>query len=93
MEKIGEQGNHLIAADYTGDSVQVMLETDYVNILPVDLDNNGAQEIFLITGVEPRRTASIYTYDGAKGTLTLMSESPLSSSAKIIEQANSGYIE
>ena len=93
MEKIGEQGNHLIAADYTGDSVQVMLETDYVNILPVDLDNNGAQEIFLITGVEPRRTASIYTYDRAKGTLTLMSESPLSSSAKIIEQANSGYIE
>lgn len=93
MEKIGDQGSHLIAADYTDGNIEIMLETDYISLLTVDLDSNGAQDVFLITGgQESRRTASIYTYHAEDKSLSLMSESPLSSSAKIISRVDSGYI-
>lgn len=93
MDKTGDQGSHLIAADYTGEGIDVMLETDYISLLTTDLDSDGAQDIFLITGgQENRRTASIYTYHEGEESLSLMSESPLSSSAKIISRVDSGYI-
>lgn len=93
MEKIGEQGNHLIASGYTENGIDLLFETDYTNLLEVDLDSNGAQDLFLISGPDSRRTASIYSYDAKEGTLRKMSESPLSASAKIIERVDSGYIE
>lgn len=92
MEQVGEQGNHLIAADYMGESVKVMLETDYTNMMLVDLDKSGTRELFLISGQDVRRTASVYAYDAQNRALKMMSESPLSASAKIIERINSGYI-
>lgn len=93
MEKIGEQGNHLIASGYTENGIDLLFETDYTNLLEVDLDSDGAQDLFLISGPDSRRTASIYSYDAKEGTLRKMSESPLSASAKIIERVDSGYIE
>lgn len=92
MDTIGDQGSRLIAADYTGGSVHVMLETDYLHMLPADLDSDGAQDVFLITGAENRRTASIYTYQADKAALSLMSEAPLSSSAKLIERVSNGAL-
>lgn len=92
MEQVGEQANHLIAADYMGESVRVMLETDYINMMSVDLDSNGTRELFLISGQDTRHIASIYGYDAKARGLKMMSESPLSASAKIIERVNSGYI-
>ena len=92
MEQVGEQANHLIVADYTGENVLVMLETDYINMLSVDLDGNGTRELFLISGQDTRRIASIYAYDAKNRGLKMMSESPLSASAKIIERVHSGYI-
>lgn len=92
MEQVGEQANHLIAADYADKRVDVMLETDYINMLPVDLDNNGTRELFLIYGPDTRRIASVYTYDPDNRSIKMVSESPLSASAKIIERVTSGYI-
>lgn len=92
MEQVGEQANHLIAADYTGETVRVLLETDYINMMSVDMDGNGTRELFLISGQDTRRIASVYAYDAKNRGIKMMSESPLSASAKIIERVNSGYI-
>ncbi|MBS5145237.1 MAG: hypothetical protein KHY89_06955 [Butyricicoccus pullicaecorum] len=92
MEQMGEQSNHLIAADYMGESVRVMLETDYVDMMSIDSDGNGTKEIFLISGQDTRHIASIYSYDVNSRGLKMMSESPLSASAKIIERMHKGYI-
>lgn len=92
MDKTGDQGSHLIAANYSDSGIEVMLETDYISMLTIDLDSAGSQNVFLISGQENRRTATIYSYDEEDRDLTLMSESPLSASAKIISRVDSGYI-
>ncbi len=92
MDKAGDQGSHLIAANYSDSGIEVMLETDYISMLTIDLDSAGSQNVFLISGQENRRTATIYSYDEEDRDLTLMSESPLSASAKIISRVDSGYI-
>ncbi len=92
MEQMSEQSNHLIAADYMGESVRVMLETDYVDMMAVDADGNGTREVFLISGQDTRHIASVYGYDVNSRGLKMMSETPLSASAKIIERMHKGYL-
>lgn len=46
MDKAGDQGSHLIAADYSDSGIEVMLETDYISMLTVDLDSDGSQNVF-----------------------------------------------
>lgn len=92
LEKIGEQGRHLIAASYTDGKIEILLEADYIDLLTVDLDGDGAQDLFTISGPDNRRTAAIYIYNQQDNTLRIASETPLSSSAKIIQSVRAGMI-
>lgn len=92
-EQMGDGQDQFTMAECTGDGVRTLLTGTYSNLLTIDLDSDGAQELFVFDAhSKERKAAQVYEYDGEAGQMTLSGEAPLTASAKAIHKVQTGYI-